>query len=194
MKRAASTIALTCLLMAGVLYSQVELDGRVTHDFEKSKARATLLALLCYTYETDNGTFPLSIADLHWPIDYVSNFERTHGVKFRDLENDPLSSGNSRFFVRPVIRHCDSDQRRGVDFRQRNAAFRFAVISPSGAGGELVNFHVLYEDSLSSGSMYLDPSASIQFISDDMIRDLASSDIFDIKKVLSAAGAKQHDP
>jgi hypothetical protein len=173
--------------------AQITTVTRDAVNFERSKARATVIAYVCYLYEADNGRFPLSEANLHWPLDYVGPFEHDYGVRFESFLADPLSpSGQTPFMIRPVLGRRERTRAKGAELSSGDV--HFVVLSPSRDGGMLRNFAILYDDALTSGSQYSDPNASILYMTDDGIGSVVTSKGFSLRRVIDAADVGTTEP
>ena len=159
--------------------------------FKQSKARATLVAYLCYMYETDNGRFPIRESDLRWPVDYVTAFEETTNVRFEAIVADPLSWSSERqrswsFRVLPVIKQ--TWMRRPLGITLRATDIFHIVLSPSRDAANLHGLDLLFEEAIANGNQYSDPYGSLFYISDDLIRRIATEPEFEIRKLFDEAG------
>ncbi len=157
-------------------------------DFRVARARATLIAYLCSCYETDNGRFPVSEAELHWPVDYVGKCSELYGFDFEKANKDPLSNRN-KFLIKPVLRER-IEGTSGVKFR--GADVDWWIIYSSGGGIGLYDYDLIYLEKLNLPKGFLESAGpdspnDILFISDKQIRDLVTSPEFELKEVIKAA-------
>lgn len=156
----------------------------------QSKARALLFGYFCYLYETDNGRFPLTEANLRWPIDYVEPWEKQLGVSFDEVASDPLAGG-ARFEIRPVIPD-DAGIRDGIFVL--DGPSRFIVLSRARHGSVLGRMDVLREAALRDGSEYTDPDGDVFYLSERTIGAVGSKMSTWRETLITSAGLTKARP
>ena len=187
------TISILFCLVASLSFSQVIETATSETVFRQSRARALLIAYMCYEYETDNGTFPIRTADLRWPLDYAKVFEQDTNVNFENLMNDPLSwdpksQRGGKFRILPVLKKEWVPTACGINLRAGDVYF--IVLSSFGDAKYMGDCDVIFEDKLKSGNQYTNPAGSLFYISDREIGEFQRGPDFDRKKLIKEAALK----
>lgn len=162
----------------------------VDQSFRTTRARAVLLGFACYCYETDNGRFPASVAELHWPVDYFESMKKIYGFDLEKAFEDPMADGHP-FLIKPIVRELDPDT-RGIRFQ--NEKVDWWIISVSGQGANMADYDVIYAEALGSNRYLLltdigQPVSSneILYISDNGFRSYVNSPDFKLKRTIEEA-------
>lgn len=181
-------VASLLLIMAGS-HSDPEAD-HAKQQFQIARSRAILVALVCYLYETDNGRFPISDADLHWPVDYIGNTTRIYGFDYAEANKDPLA--NNADFGRILILSRAALEAEGINYK--TSKVNWYIFSRSGVGARYDDYDILIEQTSPRYRSFLEPydsdfeiGGTLFYISDDQIRAYASNEDFDLDSIIKTA-------
>ncbi len=178
-------IVVLCLLcFCLVTFAKKDAQTDTLSEMEVVRARAILLAELCFTYETDNGTFPSSLADLYWPIDYSKYASENLGFTPKGTDGN-IYIGDTAFIIRPVIK-TDESASLGVNLRHRENEW-WIIIASVGYGRYLGDYDILFRNGLSSTDSVLEGTITtyddlIFYISDSDYRIFRQNENFEIAK------------
>lgn len=191
--RAAITL-LPLLLIGGaavILFARGEPKADTDGVGERVRSRILLLGYLCAAFETDNGRFPRSFAELYYPVNYIESLGEIMQVDFSKVNQDPLQ-GNSAFVI---VRLVSPDANTDYGIPLRGPGIQWAVASRSYSGLDLNIHDVIFVDRIptpyfvpvATGDEML-PHGRLIALTADSARELLKENVGYLQNLLKQSG------